>query len=324
MTFNAIVGNPPYQINVGTTKDNYGILIFHKIVDISIRLNPCYVSMIFPSRWYNGGRGLDEFRNKMLYDDRIRLIRDYLDSKELFPTSDIAGGINYLLWDKSYHGLCNYGCTYMGKTSFQNRRLNEYSTFIRRNEALEIVKKIKELSDDTLESLISTQTPFGFVTTYRGVDSYFPHALTLYSSGGVSYVKREDVKRNPQWIDHYKVIFSKATCEHAGTPDKTGRYRVFSTMRILKPKEICTQSYLVGGVFDSLEECNNYMSYLRTSTVRFLILQLISTQDISAEKFQFVPLQDFSESWTDEKLYKKYNLSPEEIAYIEGLIKPME
>lgn len=141
---------------------------------------------------------------------------------------------------------------------------------------------------------------------------------------GRNYVKMTEVKRNTQWINKYKVIFSKATCEHAGTPDKTGRYKVFSTMKILKPNEICTQSYLVGGVFDSLEESANYLSYLKTCFVRFLMLQLLSTQDISADKFQFVPLQVFSKPWTDAELYAKYGLTENEIAFIESMIKPME
>ena len=324
MKLDAIVGNPPYQVNIGEKKENYGILIFNKFVDISIKIKPSYVSMIFPSRWFTGGRGLDEFRTTMLNDDRIRMIRDFLDAKDLFPTADIAGGINYILWDKTYHGLCYYGCTHMGNTSFESRKLNEYSSFIRRNAALEIIKKISNKSDETIENMVSTQTPFGFVTTYRGSTKPFEGALSLYSSGGISFVRRGDVKRNSQWIDSYKVIFSKATCEHAGTPDKTGRFRVFSTMRILKPMEICTQSYLVGGVFESAEESNNYLSYLKTSFVRFLVLQLISTQDISAEKFHFVPLQDFTRPWTDEELYAKYGLTDEEIQFIESMIKPME
>ena len=324
MKLDAIVGNPPYQINVGEKKDNYGILIFNRFVNISIMMKPNYVSMIFPSRWFTGGRGLDEFRNTMLNDDRIRLIRDFLDAKDLFPTADIAGGINYMLWDKTYHGLCYYGCTHMGSTSYEERKLNEYNTFIRRNAALDIIKKISKETKENIESFVSTQTPFGFVTTYRGSSSNFEGALSLYSSGGISYVKRKDVRRNSQWIDKYKVVFSKATCEHAGTPDKTGRYRVFSTMKILKPEEVCTQSYLVGGVFDSYEEANNYLSYLKTCFVRFLILQLISTQDISAEKFHFVPLQNFTRPWTDGDLYAKYGLKDEEIAYIESMIKPMD
>ena len=132
------------------------------------------------------------------------------------------------------------------------------------------------------------------------------------------------MKKNKNWIDLYKVIFSKATCEHAGTPDRNGMYRVFSTMKILKPNEICTQSYLVGGVFENVEEAVNYLTYLKTKFVRGLILPTLTSQDLSADKFMFVPLQDFTKPWTDEELYKKYNLSDEEIAFIESMIKPME
>lgn len=334
MKFDAIVGNPPYQINVGEKKDNYGILIFHKFVELSIMMQPNYLSMIFPSRWFNGGRGLDEFRNRMLNDDRIKLIRDFINPKDVFPTADIAGGINYILWDKNYHGLCDYGFSHHGSMIIESRKLNEYTFFLRRNDARTIVNKIKDRNELTIQNLISAQTPFGFVTTYRGRKDKFDNALSLYTSGGVSYVAISDVKRNHQWIDKYKVIFSKATCEHAGTPDKKGKYRVLSKSMILKPKEICSQSYLVGGAFDSNLEATNYLLYLKTRFVRYLVLQLISTQDISADKFQFVPLQDFTEKsdidWTqpisdiDKQLYEKYNLSEEEINFIESMIKPME
>ena len=324
MKFDAIVGNPPYQINVGEKKENYGIQIFQEYVKLAQRMAPEYISMVFPSKWFNGGRGLDDFRSKMLNDDRIKYIRDFLDAKDIFPAADIAGGINYILWAKEYHGLCRYGFTHNGDTSFEDRKLNEYPMFIRRNSALNIIKKISKHGEESIKDFISSQTPFGFVTTYRGKSEKFRNALSLYSSGGITYVRYEDVKRNPNWIDKYKVIFSKATCEHAGTPDKSGRYRVFSTMNILKPKEICTQSYLVGGVFDSLIEAKNYLSYLKTRFVRFLMLQLISTQDISAEKFRFVPIQDFSKPWTDAELYAKYGLEKDEIDFIESMIKPME
>ncbi|MBO4430481.1 MAG: type II restriction endonuclease subunit R, partial [Bacteroidaceae bacterium] len=130
--------------------------------------------------------------------------------------------------------------------------------------------------------------------------------------------------KNKNWIDLYKVIFSKATCEHAGTPDRNGKYRVFSTMKILKPNEICTQSYLVGGVFENVEEATNYLTYLKTKFVRGLILPTLTSQDLSADKFMFVPLQDFTKPWTDEELYAKYHLGNEEIQFIESMIKPME
>ena len=187
-----------------------------------------------------------------------------------------------------------------------------------------LIKKAQIKGERNISYLISSQTPFGFITTYRGKEKEFNGAIKLYSSGGVSFVSKEDITRHQEWVEKYKVVFSKATCEHAGTPDKTGRYRVFSTMKLLLPNEVCTQSYLVGGVFDNQKEAENYMSYLRTAFVRALMLPTLTSQDISADKFQFVPIQDFSHPWTDEMLYKKYGLNEEEIAFIESMIRPME
>ena len=322
--FEAIVGNPPYQVNVGVKKENYGVLIFHKFVQLAIKMNPNFASLIIPSRWFTGGRNLDEFRSQMLNDDRIRYIKDFTDSKDCFPTVDIAGGIGYFLWDKVYHGLCYYENVRNGKITSAERKLNQYEVFARHLEAISIIAKVEEKKEDTLSSVVGPQTPFGFISTYRGETTPFVDAISLYTSGGVTYVKRNQVTKNSQWIDKYKVIFSKATCEHAGTPDKTGKYRVFSTMKILNPTEICTQSYLVGNAFDTINEASNFMGYLKTRFVRMLILMTLSSQDLSSDKFSFVPFQDFHESWTDEKLYAKYGITPEEQAYIESLIKPME
>ena len=324
MKFDVIIGNPPYQLNIGVQKENYAIPIYHKFFQQAKKLNPKYITMIIPSRWFTGGRGLDEFRSEMLNDKRIKYIKDYIDSKEVFPGVDISGGVNYFLWEKDYCGPCEYINVVNGIETKASRILNEYSVFPRYNQSISIIEKAKLFKEKSISTMVSSQTPFGFITTYRGKEDKFQGALSLYTSGGISYVNREDVSRHAEWIDKYKVIFSKATCEHAGTPDKTGRYRVFSTMRILSPNEVCTQSYLVGGVFDSYDEAENYLSYLRTSFVRILMLPTLTSQDLSADKFQFVPLQDFSHSWTDEMLYDKYDLKEPEIAFIDSMIRPME
>ncbi len=324
MKFDVIIGNPPYQLNIGVQKENYSVPIYHKFFHQAKKLNPRYITMIIPSRWFTGGRGLDDFRSEMLNDSRLKYIKDYIDSKDVFPGVDVSGGVNYFLWDKDYNGLCEYVNVVNGKETRALRKLNEYSVFPRYNQSLSLIQKVIQFKEASVAPMISSQTPFGFITTYRGEEEPFNEALSLYTSGGITYVKQEDVSRHTEWIEKYKVIFSKATCEHAGTPDKSGRYRVFSTMRILLPKEICTQSYLVGGVFDTQAEAENYLSYLRTAFVRILMLPTLTSQDISADKFQFVPLQDFSHAWTDEMLYEKYGLSADEIAFIESLIRPMD
>ena len=324
MKLDAIVGNPPYQVNVGVVKDNYGIPVYNRFMDLSKAIKPLYISMISPSRWFTGGRGLDDFRKAMLSDCRLKYIKDYIDSKDIFPGVDISGGINYFLWDACYSGLCEFHSIMNMNESIMMRKLDEHTIFTRQNSALSLIAKIKEKKEPSIVSMISSQTPFGFVTTFRGRNNKKANDVALYTSGGITYVTPEEVKRNTQWVGKYKVIFSKATCEHAGTPDKNGKYRVFSTMRVLTPNEICTQSYLVGGVFDTLMEAEFYLGYLKTKFVRGLILPTLTSQDLSADRFLFVPLQDFSKPWTDEELYKKYNLTDEEIQFIESMIKPME
>ena len=323
MKIDAIIGNPPYQVNVGIKKDNYGVLIFDKFVQLSKKMAPNYLSMIMPSRWFTGGRGLDSFRDEMLNDRRISFIKDFVDSKECFPGVDIAGGICYFLWDKNHNDNCTFISRVSGKDTKTIRKLNEYELFPRYNEALSIIRKVTEKKEKTFSTTVGTQTAFGFITTFRSTTEYFDGAIALHTSGGINYVKREDVKKAQEWIDLYKVIFSTATAEHAGTPDKSGKYRVLSSLRIIKPNEICSQSYFVGNVFKTQDEAVNCMEYLKTKFVRFLLQQLITGQHLSADKFRFVPLQDFTCLWTDDKLYKKYNLTEEEIIFIESMIKPM-
>lgn len=324
MKFDVIIGNPPYQLNVGVEKENYAIPIYHKFIQQAKKLNPRYLTMIVPSRWFTGGRGLDDFRSEMLNDRRIKYIKDFIDSKDVFPGVDVSGGINFFLWSKDYNGDCEYVNVFNGKVSKSIRKLNQYNVFPRYNQTMSIIEKAMSGNVGTIAPFVSSQTPFGFITTFKGREKKKEGDLDLHTSRGINYVTREEVSRHPEWIDKYKLIFSKATCEHAGTPDKTGRYRVFSTMRILKPEEVCSQSYLVGGVFDTLQETENYMTYLRTAFVRALMLPTLTSQDISADKFQFVPLQDFSKPWTDAELYAKYGLTDDEIAFIESMIRPME
>jgi len=334
MKFNAIVGNPPYQVSVGIVKDNYGLPIYNKFIDISKKMSPNYISMISPSRWFTGGRGLDDFRKEMLNDNRLAKIFDFVDSKECFPNVDISGGINYFLWDNKYNGNCEFTNIIKSRRETQIRKLDEYKIFIRNNHSLSIIDKVLSDEKSFLNETVSGQTPFGFITTYRGRSNKFDGCIKLKSSGETTYVSMDEIKKNQDWVNVYKVIFSKATCEHAGTPDKNGQYRVLSYTDILKPNVICTQSYLVGNVFENYSDASHFLSYLKTKLVRYLILQSITSQDISSDKFQFVPMQDFTSNsdidWNksipdiDQQLYAKYGLTEEEISFVNGMIKPME
>ena len=336
MKFDAIIGNPPYQVNIGEQKENYGIPLYNQFVETARDMKPNYISMIMPSRWFTGGRGLDSFRRTMLSDKRIRSIYDYVDSKDLFPTVDISGGVNYFLWDARHKKGCKFTNTLHGKSNTCDRALNQFPIFVRNNEALSFINKVLGICKHTLNTQVSGQTPFGFVSTYRG--SADPKtdatAIELKSSGATSYVLRSDIKKNEQWIDMYKVVFSKATCEHAGTPDRNGKFRVLSAMTVLPPATVCTQSYLVGGAYKTEREANNFLAYLSTKFARYLMLQTITSQDLSPEKFMFVPTENVTDNgdiqWTtddianiDRQLYAKYGITDEEIAVVENTIKEM-
>lgn len=324
MKFDVIISNPPYQLNVGVKKENYAIPIYQKFVEQSKKLNPRYLVMITPSRWFTGGRGLEHYRTTMLNDTHLRKIVDFPNSKDCFNGVDISGGVNYFLWDRDNPGRCEFISIHDGKECKAIRDLNEFSIFPRYNEALSIIHKIIAKKDKNLVEKVSTQTPFGFITTFRGKKTPFKDCLSLISSSDTTYVSRSEVSRNIEMIDKYKVIISKATCEHAGTPDKNGQFRVISTNKIINPGEVCTQSYLVSGAFDNLMYAENFLIYLRTKFFRFLLLQALTSQDISRDKFIFVPNQTYNQPWTDEELYAKYGLTDEEIAFIESMIRPME
>ena len=334
MEFNAVVGNPPYQVNVGKEKDNYGVLIFGKFVQLGKKINPDYISMIIPSRWFTGGRGLDDFRKEMLKDNCLCYIHDYLDSKDLFPTVDISGGINYFLWNKHNTKLCEFITESFHGIQKAEIDLSEKDILSRHLLADSIIQKVKEKSINFMEDLVSAQTPFGFITSFKGYKEPKDNTILLHTSRGVEYVERDKVSSNSDVIDQYKVTISNATAEHAGTPDKNGMYRIISNPRIMAPGEVCTQSYRFVDTFKDIDSAISCMKYIKTKIVRMLILPTLASQHITKESFRYVPLQDFTSSsdidWTqnipdiDRQLYTKYNLSDDEIAFIEKMIKPMD
>jgi site-specific DNA-methyltransferase (adenine-specific) len=328
MKFDVIIGNPPYQLKVNETGKGLGAIpIYHRFIEQAQKLKPRYISMIIPARWFAGGVGLDGFRNDMLRNKHIKRIVDYIDSKDCFPGVDVNGGICYFLIDSQYNGDCEYTNISNGERSTAIRKLNEYDIFVRRNEAVSIIKKTQKLGEKTLDENggCSPQTPYGFLSTYIGRASReYPDDCELLSSKGWTYVRSSEIMKSRNTVNLYKPMISKLSCEHAGNPDKNGMYRVLSRMELLKPNQICSQSYLTVCMQQTEEEAKNVYDYLRTKFVRFLILQTLVGMNLSINNFRFVPWQDFTKSWTDEELYEKYNLTQEEIEFIESMIKPME
>ncbi|NLX82577.1 MAG: hypothetical protein GXZ04_01980 [Clostridiales bacterium] len=205
-----------------------------------------------------------------------------------------------------------------------SRRLNEYDVFIRHNDAVDILDKVKTRNEESIVDLISTRNPFGFPTNYNGEKTKKTGYLSLISSKGKTYVHRNKVVQGQESVDKYKVLISRVTSEHAGEPDKTGKFKVISRMQILSPEEICTDSYLVAYPHDELDKVKNFSAYLKSKFVRFIILQGLTSINLPREKYGLVPVQDFSKPWTDAELYAKYDLNQEEIDFIESMIRPMD
>lgn len=320
MKFDVIISNPPYQMNTGGGSAQ-AKPVYDKFVLSAKRLNPRYQLMIIPSRWFAGGIALDAFRKEMLNDSHIKKLVDFSNAKDCFPESSIGGGVCYYLWDRAYNGPCEVINNHNGKIIKLTRNLNEYDIFVRYNEAIDIINKVAAYGEDTVSSICSSLSPFGIPSSERGTETPFQGSILLYSSKGASYITETEKLRKNIYFNKYKVMISKTTAEHAGEPDKEGKFKVLSTMKALQPKEVCTFSYfLIGGV-NNLEECENLIGYLKTKFARFLILQAVSSINLTKDKFCFIPQQDFTKEWTDDRLYKKYDFTKEEISFVESMIR---
>lgn len=336
MQFDVVIGNPPYQLDDGGFGAS-AIPIYNKFVEQAKALEPRYLTMVIPSRWLFGGRGLDDFRKDMLTDKRVRRLVDYPDSRQVFPSVDVAGGICYFLWDRDNPGECSVTEFDHGQTSTESiRPLLEKGAevFIRSDRALSILRKVMavETGSDTLslpeekrfEKQVSSQKPFGLRTFFRGSKKKSPDQdVLVLQSGGRAWMARSQVTSGEDLIDKWKVFTSKSSSEHAGQFDKNGQRRVLSLSGVIPPGSVVTETYILLGAYDTEIEARNCFSYAVTRLFRFLIATRSSAQDLARSAYSFVPLQDFSEPWTDEKLYRKYELSIDEIAYIEKLIRPM-
>ena len=320
MKLDAIVGNPPYQVMDGGAGVS-AVPVYHRFVNIAKQSKPNFISMIMPAKWYNGGRGLDQFRYDMLHDKQLRCLYDYIDPHDCFPTVDVAGGICYFLRDKNYDGLCNFvSCKSNARVSTM-RDLSDSEVLIRHQEEISIISKVQIDGQTFLSNVASSQKPFGLRTYVKPLEE---GNISLRYNGGIGPYKRELVTVNSELIDKWKIITSCLTAEHAGETDKNGQKRIFSTLEILEPGTICTETYMLLSTFDNQNECVNMMRFLKTRFVRALVAMVTATQHLSKANFRFVPLQDFSKPWTDAELYAKYGLTDDEIRFVESKIKPME
>ncbi len=335
MQFDVIIGNPPYQMSDGG-HGNSAAAIYPDFVDTARRLEPRYLTMVIPSRWFSGGKGVNEFRDSMLSDRRIRSIDDFLSASDVFPGVGLKGGVCYFLWDRDHPGDCQVRTHFKGLDAAPlERPLLELGAniFVRFNTGISILRKVAEAEgastgsvalpqESRFDQLVSSSKPFGLRTFFRGKSLAESDDLTVYQNGGTSYIERSAITTGLGLIDYWKVFVGSAA---PGTGNRDSYpHRVLSTPFLGAPGSICSETYLCVGPFDSERIARNVHSYLRCRFTRLLILLHKATQHTSRKVYSFVPVQDFEHSWTDEMLYEKYGLTNEEIKFIESMVRPME
>jgi len=326
MKFDVIVGNPPYQLDDGGHSASASP-IYHHFVESAIAMDPRFILMITPSRWFAGGKGLDTFRAKMLKDRRLRALVDHPKLYDGFPGVKIRGGVSYFLWTRDDVGPCTVQTMWDGQPLGPpvERFLDSYDVLVRRNEAVPILEKVRAFvcegtPEPTLDKRVSKSKPFGYRTYYTGTKS--PKGMTdpvkLHGNQKVSWVERSEIPQNVEWVDDWKVLMTAVQ----------GTSAAIETMFLSKPiiagpGEACTETYLVAARTSSEEEAELFAKYLRTRFVRFLVSLRKSTQHATNHVYAFVPDLPMDRVWTDEELYVRYGITEEEQAHIAETVAEM-
>ena len=336
MKFDVVIGNPPYQMADGGGTGDSAKPLYHLFIKQAKKLSPRYISMIIPSRWMKGGKGLDSFREEMKNDTCIRFIKDYEDANECFSGLHIDGGVCYFLRDESYCGPVEYHFKSLDKTESTSTRFLKTTltdVIIRDYRQLSIIDKAQKLKENRFSSIVKARNPFGFNADFFNCPENYPSIQTFEhvapfrclvhgvkgKKGGAKrtscYIKKCDISSGVEYIDKPKLFFSKAYMTTSTVPPE---------IIIGEANHICTETFLLIGCFENMEETRNCLSYIKTKFFRALLFYNRHSLNISRDSFDLIPLQDFSHPWTDEMLYKKYNLTEDEIAFIESMIRPME
>ncbi|HDL85658.1 MAG TPA: restriction endonuclease [Candidatus Acetothermia bacterium] len=335
MQFDVIIGNPPYQLNDG----GYGTSaapIYQMFVEQAKALEPRYLSMIIPARWFSGGKGLDDFRKSMLTDNRLRSIDDFLSAADVFPGVGLKGGVCYFLWDRDNPGTCRVATHFKDwPVSTASRPLLEEGAdvFIRFNEGLSILKKVAAAESGNADSLslpvnkrfdqlVSSRKPFGLETKFKGKVTKRTDDILVHQNGGTGYIAKDSISTGTELIDKWKIYIGRAA---PGTGNRdTYPHKIISTPFVGEPGSISTETYLCIGPFDSKSETESALSYLSCRLTRLLILLHKPSQDTTRKVYSFVPTQEWTRRWTDEALYAKYDITASEVAFIEQVVRPMD
>jgi site-specific DNA-methyltransferase (adenine-specific) len=318
MQFDVVIGNPPYQLSDG----GYGTSatpIYQLFVEKALDLDPRYAIFVTPSRWMAGGKGLDKYRERMLSDRRLRHIVDYPKLYEAFPNVKIRGGISYFLWDREHDGPCWFQTIWDGEPTGPPvaRFLDTYDVLVRRNEAVPILEKVRAEGAPTLDSRVSSRKPFGLATNFKGRKTKrgLADPIRLFANQRTAWIDRSAITTNPEWIDEWKVLMTAVQGTSAAVETK-----FLSKPIIAPPGTACTETYLVAGHFDGEDAAINFAKYLRTRFVRFLVSLRKISQHATRDVYAFVPEMPLDEEWTDTKLYERYGLTKDEIAFIEAQV----
>jgi site-specific DNA-methyltransferase (adenine-specific) len=318
MRFDVVVGNPPYQLNNG---ESSAFPIYQYFVEQAFKLRPRYVAMIIPSRWFAGGKGLDEFRGRMLASRNFKTLVDFPDAEDVFAGVEIKGGVCYFLWDSGHNGPCEFISMLEGQESSRSVRfLNQHDgVFIRFNEALPLVERIKREESAFMAPLVSSQTPFGLITSFSDfADGPGKGRVKVYTRGSeTKWVERRQISRHQEWLDAWKVLVPVGSGSGSAAADV-----ILGNMIVAGPGTACTQTYLVIGPFESEQIAESVRSYLRTKVVRFLIAILKNTQHVRASLLSYVPVVDWGKEWNDDMLINRWNITATELAFIHSRVLP--
>jgi site-specific DNA-methyltransferase (adenine-specific) len=318
MKFDVVVGNPPYQLS--DAGDSTGSSpIYQLFVEQAKKLNPRFLSMIIPSRWFAGGKGLDEFRSTMLKDKRISRLVDYPIASDVFPGVKVIGGICYFLWEREYNGMCRVTTRMNGVEDTMDRQLDQFDTFVRFNKAISILEKVQAKNYPTLSGQVSRQKPFGLRTFARPTGR---GDVMLYANNSADTVARRTIPTGSEMIDSWKVLTSMGYGEGGEARDYPRM--IMGKPIVASPPSACTETYLVVGAYETKAEAENLATYLRTRFLRFLVGLRKNTQHITQDRFAFVPSMPMTKAWTDKKLYAHFEITQAEVAFIESIVRPME